>query len=115
MAEHTHNHDARVLTLREVIAMWLNKKLGITTKQPVSHTHDSAPAMPQHGQVRTIAIVLDGEVQEVIRAENRMTALMLSNPEFVLVPDDIQKPTLGWKYENGVFKNPNEENQVSDN
>jgi hypothetical protein len=48
-------------------------------------------------------------VQEVIRAENRMTALMLSEPEFVLVPKGTKSPTIGWYYKDGEFTNPNEE------
>lgn len=106
---HGHNHEPKKITTLELIRMWLQKKIGVTVKQPASHSHEEAPAAPTHGQVNTIAIVLDGLVQEVIRAENRMTALMLSEPEFVLVPIGTKKPGIGWYYKDGEFTDPNEE------
>ena len=63
---------------------------------------------PRDISIGVIAIVLDGEVQEVIRAQDRMAALFLSNPEFVEIPEDLKpKPTIGWKYENYEFIDPN--------
>jgi hypothetical protein len=63
---------------------------------------------PRDITIGVIAIVLDGEVQEVIRAQDRMAALFLSNPEFVEIPEELKpKPTIGWKYENYEFVNPN--------
>lgn len=116
MSEHSHNHDPIVLTTRELIRRWLEKKIGITEKRAATHSHAAvAPSEPSHGQIHTIAIVLDGVVQEVIRTENRMAALMLSNPQFILVKPGEKKPTLNWIYNNGVFTDPDEENKVSDN
>jgi hypothetical protein len=83
--DHDHNHEVKKVTTLELLRMWLQKKIGVTTKQPAVHVHESGPTPPVHGQINTLAIVMDGVVQEVIRAENRMTALMLSEPEFVLV------------------------------
>ena len=114
--EHSHDHDPIVITTRELLRNWLQKKLGVTPKRAPSHTHAAAtPAMPSHGQINTIAIVLDGVVQEVIRAENRMAALLLSHPQFVLVKDTDKKPTLNWIYNDEGFKDPDEENKVSNN
>lgn len=106
---HGHNHEPKKITTLELLRIWLQKKIGVTTKQPAAHSHEAAPAAPSHGQINTIAIVLDGLVQEVIRAENRMTALMLSEPEFVLVSAEAKKPKVGWYYKDGEFVNPNEE------
>lgn len=105
---HEHNHEPQVLTTRQLIRLWLEKKVGVVNKQPSQHSHNDAPPAPSHGNINTIAIVLDGEVQEVIRAENRMTALMLSGPEFILVNKTDKQPRIGWKYENGEFKHPDE-------
>lgn len=107
--DHGHSHEPKKITTLELIRMWLQKKIGVTAKQPAAHVHADAPAAPAHGQINTIAIVLDGVVQEVIRAENRMTALVLSEPEFILVPTGVKKPTVGWYYKDGEFKSPNEE------
>ena len=107
---HDHSHEPQKITTMGLIRIWLEKKIGITNKQPASHKHDAAPTPPAHGQINTIAIVMDGIVQEVIRAENRMTALILSDPEFVLVSTGTKKPSIGWYYKDGEFIDPNEEN-----
>jgi hypothetical protein len=107
--DHDHNHEVKKVTTLELLRMWLQKKIGVTTKQPAVHVHESGPTPPVHGQINTLAIVMDGVVQEVIRAENRMTALMLSEPEFVLVPTGTKAPTIGWYYKDGEFTNPHEE------
>lgn len=106
--DHGHDHEVKVLTLKEVLTQWLNKKLGVVAKVPVQggagHAH--APSVPADVTINTIAVVLDGQVQEVIRAENRMTALLLSSPEFVVVDGISPTPTIGWEYSNGEFFSP---------
>lgn len=65
------------------------------------------PPQPANIPVATIAIILDGEVQEVIRAQDRMAALFLSEPSFVEIPEDLPMiPTIGWSYSNGTFIPP---------
>lgn len=103
---HDHDHDVKVLTTREVLRAWLTRKLGVTTKRPVQAHVEHVPGPPADREVNTVAIILDGQVQEVIRAENRMTALLLSNPEFVVVNDVTPTPTIGWEYSNGEFFSP---------
>lgn len=53
-----------------------------------------------------IAVILDGEVQEVLRAENRLTALFLSSPDFIEFNPNETYPRIGWKYINGYFVEP---------
>jgi len=54
--------------------------------------------------VNHIAVVLDNEVQEVIRAQNRLAALLLSNPEFIEFDPHEVRPEIGWNYVDGEFK-----------
>jgi hypothetical protein len=49
----------------------------------VSVQNNSVPSPPSGSKINHIAVVLDNEVQEVMRAENRFTALLLSQPTFV--------------------------------
>ena len=86
---------------------YLIKKLKEKRQPHFKHElNDNAaiPPTPQNVSIATIAIVLDGEVQEVIRAQDRLAALFLSSPEFVEVEEGLEvKPTIGWKYADGVF------------
>jgi hypothetical protein len=52
-------------------------------------------------KVFNLAIVLDDHVQEVVGVNDRLAALLLSDPTIVLI--DLEKyearPTIGWKYD----------------
>lgn len=57
----------------------------------------------------TIAVVLDNRVEEVLMAEGRLAALLLSNPEFVEISEKYEvRPFIGWEYDGEVFINPSE-------
>lgn len=64
----------------------------------------SMPTAPTNAT--TIAVVLDGVVQEVLMAEGRLAALLLSSPEFIEVDQNMSRPKIGWEYDGEVFINP---------
>jgi hypothetical protein len=105
--DHSDPGHIHVMTLREVIGSWWAKKFSrVITKQPISGSDPLPP--PANIQINHIAIVLDGVVEEVIRAENRLAALFLSQPQFVeFTPEEI-RPTIGWGYNGERFIDPNE-------
>lgn len=62
---------------------------------------------PQNISINHIAVVLDDNVEEVLRCENRLAALLLSNPEFVDFDPEENYPKVGLtKYVEGKFINP---------
>lgn len=48
--------------------------------------------------IYSIAIVLDGKVQDVIRAETRLAAMLLSDPMLINVTDNEHIPHIGWEF-----------------
>lgn len=60
-------------------------------------------------KIYSIAIVLDNEVQDIIRTEERLWAMLMSNPVIVDITDNETRPQLNWEYneETGEFTNPN--------
>lgn len=51
---------------------------------------------------KNIAFIIDDEVVEIIHCQEKMAAILLSNPQIV----DIEKgvfPKIGWKYKDGIF------------
>lgn len=55
-----------------------------------------------------IAFVIDGEVVEIMHCQTKLAAILLSEPEIVKIEDGkFAKP--GWKYENGIFIEPVQE------
>ncbi len=60
-------------------------------------------------KIYSIALVLDNEVQDIIRTEERLWAMLMSNPLIIDTTDLEIKPALNWEYneETGEFTNPN--------
>lgn len=110
--------DGIRLSTWEIIKIVINKWASPKIKLPVAL---QVPPPPSGITINHIAIVLDGRVEEVIHTENRMAALLLSEPQFVQFPDSEKMPTIGWIYKDGQFfetledTQNGEENQVSIN
>jgi hypothetical protein len=75
----------------------------ISASQPIE-----PPQNPPSGiTINHIAIVLDGRVEDVIRCQNRLAALLLSEPKFIEFDPETVRPAIGiTEYVNGEFKNP---------
>ena len=91
----------------DVIKSFFDNKFGKVIKED-AFSKAPVPA-PQNAEINYVAIVLDGYVQEVIRAENKLAALLLSGPEFIGIKDAPDRPTIGWSYSDGVFEKPDSE------
>jgi hypothetical protein len=90
------------------------KKNKIAKASPVKETFNQPKEMHSEVKIYSIAIVLDGEVQDVIRTETKLAAMLLSDPIFVDTTDLEEKPGIGTKYdlEKGEFVHHHEENQI---
>lgn len=98
--KHEHEEGIIKLSTLDLIKNFLKKKRIIKSKV----TDSDMPILPS--SANHIAVILDGEVQEVLRAENRLTALFLSSPEFVEFNPEETYPRIGWKYIDGLFVEP---------
>lgn len=106
MAKHDHENGIIQLNTWDLVKAFLFKNK-INQKMPLENTENQPTVV---NNVNHIAIVLDGEVQEIIRAQNRLAALFLSNPEFVEFDLKEVHPQIGWKYTDGKFES-NDENK----
>jgi hypothetical protein len=61
-------------------------------------------------KIYSIAVVLDGKVQDIVRAEIRLASMLLSDPILVDITEDHSHPRIGWEYneEDGTFTNDHE-------
>lgn len=92
-------------------------KLPRQKQSAVDYNMNILNSAPKDIQVNHIAIVLNGQVEEILRAQNRLAALLLSNPTFVSFDPKEVYPRIGLtKYINGEFKNPtiNEDGEIKD-
>ena len=87
-----------VVPLRTSLKIWLVDKLILGSdgvdklaekqriyneKQRLKHEQENANHAPEGIKVNHIAIILDDKVQEVIRANDQLADILLSNPTFV--------------------------------
>lgn len=93
---HDHNDSVRVLTTREIVRDFFTRRRKYKSK--ISLTSRAIPPMPPGSKINHLAIILDGEVQEIMRAENRLAALLLSQPLIVEFDPDEVRPDIGWIY-----------------
>lgn len=71
----------------------------------------------------SLALVLDDEVQDIIRTEERLWALLLSGALIIDITDLEVQPKINWMYdeETSTFEDPNpvltanEESEISEN
>jgi hypothetical protein len=109
----SHNHETgpsyRELKTSEIIKQFFFSRIKKTEqKQEYSRkSSQTSPNLPPAGAtINHIAIILDGRVEEVIRCENRLAALLLSEPRFVEFNPDLVNVYIGkTEYEGDSFKN----------
>lgn len=108
--QHVHT-----LSLWEIIKRALEAKLP-AIKLPASSGAGAQVSPPQNVTINHIAVVLDGRVEEIIRAQNRLSALLLSGPQFIEYDPEKDQPIIGeTTYENGKFIHPESHNHEADN
>ena len=99
-----HKNGVIVLSTWDIIRAWFSKRKRFENKQ--SLLYNMVPPEPPGEKIISIAIVLDEEVQEIIRAQSGLASLFLSNPSFVEISKELDPestPTVGWKYIDGKF------------
>lgn len=88
-------------------AQWLWRRYVRKNKITKESLNSNKPLPAPSGiTITKLAIIMDGQVEEVIRAQDRMAALFLSSPQFVELTEENKDVTIGWKYNNGVFESP---------
>lgn len=67
----------------------------IPSKKKSIATDNAANKQPTDIEITHIAVILDDTVQEVLRAQNRLAALLLSDPTFVEFDPKVGYPKIG--------------------
>ena len=61
---------------------------------------------PEGIEVHHLAVILDGKVYEVIRAQDKLADMFLAQPEFVLFDPAVDAVHVGVNYVDGKFSHP---------
>jgi hypothetical protein len=112
MGGHGGEVEYRELSTIEIIKRFIFSKIK-ENKQKQSFSakkENPLPPPPENVNINHIAIILDGRVEEVIRCENRLAALLLSEPIFVEFDPSQTKVSIGsTEYTDKGFENKQEE------
>ena len=94
------------MTTAQLFRRYLLSKIPKVKEAAINKEVSLINALPQN-KVNHIAVILDGKVEEVIRAQNRLAALLLSDPEFVeFNPAEVAIRTGVTDYTDGKFITP---------
>jgi hypothetical protein len=85
----------------DLIKRFFTKNKKYKEKLSVNEEIDKMPSVTV--EMNHLAIVLDGEVQEIMRAQNRLAALLLSEPKFVEYDPSEFQIEIGWLYDGKEF------------
>ena len=108
------NHDHKPTTTLDLIKRYIASKIP-QTKQPIVDPNKSLVSPDPNFEINHIAVVLDGKVEEVIRAQNRLAALLLSQPTFIEFDPKETTISLGeTAVIEGLFFTPNLKNTVEE-
>ena len=104
-SRHIPETNIHEMTIMELLRKYLISKLP-KPKTKISKNRLQATPTPPENQITHIAIVYDNVVEDVMRAENRLASLLLSNPEFIEFDPTKEKIEIGFtKHEEGKFIN----------
>jgi hypothetical protein len=97
-------HKHNTISTMDLIKRYLDAKIPARLQKQSVVDQNISLLNKSAGAINHIAVVLDGRVEEVVRAQNRMTALLLSNPTFIeFDPTDVY-PIIGvTEYADGKF------------
>lgn len=76
---------------------------------PKRDTWNQPKAYHEEKKIYSLALVLDDEVQDIIRTEERLWALLISGAKIIDITDLEIHPSINWMYdeETNTFENPN--------
>jgi hypothetical protein len=100
-----HNHGNHKVTTADLLKQYLSLKINKMSpnKKPVNDPNRSLIDQMDKAEINHVAIILDGVVEDVIRCQNRMAALLLSEPKFVEFDPSITTVQIGTEFKDDEF------------
>lgn len=109
MNSHNNHKPYREMSFWQLVKTFIISRLPVQKERVSDEAISQMPEMPE-SEINYIAIVLDGVVEDVMRAQNRLAALLLSEPTFVEFDPKKERPQIGiTKYSQGKFEYPDQQ------
>ena len=92
------------LTTLDLIREFLIARIPTPKKKLDNKSLFEPPPPPPSDEIGYLAIVLDGVVEDVMRAQPRLASLLLSSPDFIEFDPNEDRPQIGdTRYKDGKF------------
>lgn len=96
--------DVKRITTLDLIKMAVLKSLdGKKAKKSVVSENGIMPDMSRMSDISALAIIVDNEVVDVMRAQPRLSSILLAEPKFVKITEEDGGIRIGDKYLDGKF------------
>lgn len=90
--------------VKRAFSIWLDK-VGYKKANLIS-PENGMPDMHRWDNIYTFAIVVDNEVVDIMRVQQKLAVVLQSEPKFIKFDPETIQPLPGWKYD-GKFVDPN--------
>ena len=101
---HVEGTSVHELSTLDLIRKFLISRIPVAKNKLDNKSLFEPPPPPPSEEIAFLAIVLDGVVEDVMRAHPRLAALLLSEPKFVEFDPEKDRPQIGLtKYSDGSF------------
>lgn len=101
---HIEGTSIHELSTLDLIRKFLISRIPVVKNKLDNKSLFEPPPAPPSEEIAFLAIVLDGVVEDVMRAHPRLAALLLSEPKFVEFDPENDRPQIGLtKYSDGSF------------
>jgi hypothetical protein len=97
------DHVHHVITIKELLYRWLDSIIPKKKTPFVDSDANLVRKNPPGMHINYLAIVVDEEVKEIIRAEDEMASIMLSKPKVVQFDPTLQAVKIGTRFVRGKF------------
>jgi hypothetical protein len=96
--------DVKRISTLDIVKMIIMKSINSKkTKKSAISENGIMPDMSRMNDISTLAIVVDSEVVDVMRAQPRLSSILLAEPKFVKVTDEDGGVRVGDRYVDGKF------------
>jgi hypothetical protein len=96
--------DIKRISTLDILKIAILKVLdGKKPKKSVISPNGLMPNMDRMNDISTLAIIVDGEVVDIMRSQPRLTSILLAEPKFVKLDPSSQPVRIGDKYSDGLF------------
>lgn len=111
--EEDYKQVKKELRKQKIISVWSKTRHMLNIMPTLQKQEVVIPEGPDVSTITEhIAFIIDDEVVEIMHCQPKLAAILLSEPQIIKI-NDGEYPKPGWKYKDGIFKEPMPEREIT--